>query len=224
MRGVSAGYGARQVLHGLSAELPRAALTVLLGPGGSGKSTLLHALARLSDDAARAASHPRHAAAPWAVGELPRITSHHVAQPLRRLDEARPAADELARAELRIVARLARTPALLAADERAALLDSPTALLRCDEILTSAAELLLLDEPDAQLDRLAARAMGRLLRAHAHAGATVVLATHDLSLVHELADHALLLLDGVKLDEGPLARLLAAPASERVRSFFTWGT
>lgn len=220
VRGVSAGYGARQVLRGLSLELPRAALTVVLGPGGSGKSTLLHALARLSRERTDARSDEE----PWAIGELPPIASHRFAQPLQRLDCAALDADALALAERRVATRLARAPELLTANECAALLGSPAALLRCDEILASAAELLLLDEPDADLDPLAARALGRLVRARAHAGATVVLVTHDLSLVYELADHALLLLDGIKLDEGPLARLLAAPASERVRSFFTWGT
>ena len=41
---VSAGYGERRVLDGLSAEFPSGALTMLLGPNGSGKSTLLRLL------------------------------------------------------------------------------------------------------------------------------------------------------------------------------------
>jgi ABC-type histidine transport system ATPase subunit len=34
----------------------------------------------------------------------------------------------------------------------------------------------------------------------------------------------LLLIDGIKLDEGAPTRVHTQPASERVRSFLTWGT
>lgn len=41
-----AGYGEAEILHGLDFELPRAGISVLVGPGGSGKTTLLHLLAK----------------------------------------------------------------------------------------------------------------------------------------------------------------------------------
>ena len=43
-KGLSAGYGERQVIRELSLELRRGELMALLGPNGSGKSTLLSAL------------------------------------------------------------------------------------------------------------------------------------------------------------------------------------
>ena len=43
-RGLNAGYGGRQVLHGLDFELARRRLSVVLGPGGAGKTTLVRAL------------------------------------------------------------------------------------------------------------------------------------------------------------------------------------
>lgn len=45
MRGIRAGYGARTVLHGITARVPRARVTALVGHNGSGKSTLLGVLA-----------------------------------------------------------------------------------------------------------------------------------------------------------------------------------
>src|SRR5690242_21890950 len=39
--GISAGYGAADVLHGVDLTLEPGLLTVLLGPNGAGKSTLL---------------------------------------------------------------------------------------------------------------------------------------------------------------------------------------
>lgn len=47
LRDVRAGYGAVEVLHGVSMDVPAAALTALLGPNGAGKSTLLSMLAGL---------------------------------------------------------------------------------------------------------------------------------------------------------------------------------
>jgi branched-chain amino acid transport system ATP-binding protein len=46
-RGVRAGYGAVEVLHGVDLDIPRGALTALLGPNGAGKTTLLSVIAGL---------------------------------------------------------------------------------------------------------------------------------------------------------------------------------
>jgi branched-chain amino acid transport system ATP-binding protein len=47
LRGVRAGYGAVEVLHGLDLDIPSGSLTALLGPNGAGKTTLLSVLAGL---------------------------------------------------------------------------------------------------------------------------------------------------------------------------------
>ena len=46
-RGIRAALGGAQVLHGISLRLPRARWTSVVGPNGAGKSTLLKVLARL---------------------------------------------------------------------------------------------------------------------------------------------------------------------------------
>jgi branched-chain amino acid transport system ATP-binding protein len=47
LREVRAGYGPVEVLHGISLDVPRNALTAVLGPNGSGKTTLLSTIAGL---------------------------------------------------------------------------------------------------------------------------------------------------------------------------------
>jgi branched-chain amino acid transport system ATP-binding protein len=47
LRGVRAGYGAVEVLHGIDLDVPAGAVTALLGPNGAGKTTLLSVVAGL---------------------------------------------------------------------------------------------------------------------------------------------------------------------------------
>lgn len=210
LRSVVVGYGACTVLHDLSAELPSGAVTTVLGPGGSGKSTLLRALEGTTPEL-------------WCSGELPRTRSWRFPQPCRVRGRAlERALVTSARDQLEVW--LAAHEGALSAALWDALVDSECALVRASRIVTAQAELLLLDEPDVHLDAQASSALAQLLRVRAGEGATVVLVTHDLSLVHRIADHVVLLVDGVKLDEGALPRIRTNPASERVRNFFTWGT
>ncbi|HET6815893.1 MAG TPA: ATP-binding cassette domain-containing protein, partial [Mycobacteriales bacterium] len=45
LRGVRAGYGPVEVLHGIDLDVPAGALTALVGANGAGKTTLLSVLA-----------------------------------------------------------------------------------------------------------------------------------------------------------------------------------
>lgn len=210
VRGIRAGYGQRTVVADLSAEFPRASVTVVLGPGGSGKSTLLRVLAGSSPEL-------------WSAGEIPRVSALLLPQATRKVGRSEDAA-LVAAARVVVQAWFAEHSTVLSADHRGALLASSIAVVRVAKIVASEAELVLLDEPDSGLEGPVALALAKLLRALARAGRTIILVTHNLALVDHVADHVLLLIDGVKLDEGPLARVRELPASNRVRDFFIWGT
>src|SRR5436190_19521360 len=47
--GLVAGYGAMQVLHGVSLRVARGQSLCLIGPNGAGKSTVLHSIFGLTD-------------------------------------------------------------------------------------------------------------------------------------------------------------------------------
>jgi|YNPNPStandDraft_1061719.scaffolds.fasta_scaffold00348_5 branched-chain amino acid transport system ATP-binding protein len=49
IRDLHAGYGTRQVLHGVSSTILEGTVTAVIGPNGAGKSTLLRAVAGLVD-------------------------------------------------------------------------------------------------------------------------------------------------------------------------------
>ncbi|HLS47852.1 MAG TPA: ATP-binding cassette domain-containing protein, partial [Gemmatimonadales bacterium] len=49
VRNFSFAYGARQTIRNLDLEIPRQAVTAIIGPSGSGKSTFLRSINRLND-------------------------------------------------------------------------------------------------------------------------------------------------------------------------------
>ncbi len=209
LRGVLAGYGRRTVLWGLCADFPRGRVTAVLGPGGSGKSTLLRVVQGSTPEL-------------WCSGEIPRVSSWLLPQPGRfqrvELDERLLVANRLC-----VERWIATRSGVLTPSIYDALLRDSNGLLRISRILSAGADVLLLDEPDARVDQRVVDVLVAVLRALAGEGTTVVLVTHNLALVDRIADHVLLLVDGLKLDEGSYARVRARPASERVRQFFTWG-
>jgi peptide/nickel transport system ATP-binding protein len=74
-------------------------------------------------------------------------------------------------------------------------------------------ELLVADEPTSGLDAGAAasttRLMGDLSQAH---GLAILLITHDLSLVTNLADRVCVMYFGKIVESGPVAEIMLAPA------------
>lgn len=69
-------------------------------------------------------------------------------------------------------------------------------------------QLLLLDEPTRGMDYRHKRRLARLIRRRRDAGATVLLATHDVDLVAEVADRVVVLGSGGILEDGdPVAVL-----------------
>lgn len=210
--------GGTQALQGVTASLPRGAITAICGPNGAGKSTLLAALVGLVAPAAGevvladrplAALHPRERAR--RIGYLPQdgtiawdIAVRGVVA-LGRLPfgdmASEPVEQALAALDLRHLAE--RPVSTLSGGEKARVL-----LAR---VLAGEPEWILADEPLAALDLAHQLAILRHLRAAANAGAGVVLVLHDLALAMNHADRVLVL-DGGRLaaDGAPQDALSAA--------------
>jgi manganese transport system ATP-binding protein len=69
--------------------------------------------------------------------------------------------------------------------------------------LAQNAQLLLLDEPFSGVDKRSEATISRILRQRADAGCTVLIATHDLHAVPDLADEAVLLHKRILLHSTP---------------------
>jgi energy-coupling factor transport system ATP-binding protein len=80
-------------------------------------------------------------------------------------------------------------------------------------VLVANPEIVILDEPTRGLDYEAKEKLTKLLRDAARAGTAILIATHDVELVAELADRTIFIADGEKVADGQtLDVLLASPA------------
>jgi len=78
------------------------------------------------------------------------------------------------------------------------------------------AGVLILDEPTAGLDPVAARVLKERVRAERDRGRTVLLTSHDLGQLQALADDVVFLLDGRVRFEGEIGELLAVTGEEEL--------
>ncbi|MDN7856134.1 ABC transporter ATP-binding protein [Burkholderia cepacia] len=78
--------------------------------------------------------------------------------------------------------------------------------------IAGGASLLIADEPTTALDMTVQRQILSLLRARRDAGDAVLLISHDLAVVAELADRVLVMRAGQVVEQGPARDVLTAPA------------
>ncbi|MEZ4415699.1 MAG: ABC transporter ATP-binding protein [Gemmatimonadota bacterium] len=210
--GIRKRYGPLEVLKGVRVELHGGRITALLGPNGAGKTTLLKiALGLVRADAGeviregqdvRGTSEFRRSIG--FMPQLPRfpanLSARELAAMLDDLRDFRDTPDE----------ELFDTFGL------APVLDKPfRALSGGTRQKVNAAlafryptPVLILDEPTAGLDPVAARVLKEKIRKVSDAGRAVLLTSHDLGQVQALADEVVFLLDGVVRYEGSLRHLL----------------
>ncbi|MBX3005878.1 MAG: heme ABC exporter ATP-binding protein CcmA [Anaerolineales bacterium] len=207
-------YGYRPVLQGIELAVRRGEVVALLGPNGAGKSTLLRILAGLAQ-----ANHgrvevagcrlPQQAAAARAqlgyLGHQPLLYEdlsadqnleffarlYGVAAAAARIDEL-----------LELVGLQARRRERVRGFSRGML--QRLALARA---LLHRPRVLLLDEPHSALDLHTADLLDTVLRAEAHRGVAILLASHDLERVGGLAQRAVLLAQGRIAAQLPKAQL-----------------
>ncbi len=214
VREVVAGYGRRVVLDGVSAEVPAARVTALVGVNGSGKTTLLRVILGLIRP--RAGTVAFAAGRRPVLGYVPQIDASEVLFPVTATEVVvmgrtprlsllrRPSAADrdAARAALQRfgVGDLAEQPfRSLSGGQRQRVL-----LARA---VVSEPELLVLDEPVRGLDfASSASLLESLMRVATESGAGVLVATHSLDLVANHADHLILCKAGA-VRSGPASEL-----------------
>jgi ABC-2 type transport system ATP-binding protein len=223
-----------EALSGVDLDLPRGAVTALLGVNGAGKTTLLRLLAGLLPPSAGELSvlgcEQPAAAGPRRSRALRRRLSY-VPQELA-LDPEMTGRETLALfATLHGVAwreRGRRVDALAQAFGTTEPLGRPVAVwsggqkrrLHLAAGMLHDPEILLLDEPTAGLDVPGCDFLWAELARRARAGATVVVATHDLPAAERQADFVVILDRGRVAAAGPPGELAAGAAPPTLLAAF----
>ncbi len=213
---------ATRALGGVTLELPRTGLTLVLGATGSGKSTLLRLAAglllpttgSLTYDGAPVTGPLATAARPVGlVFQSPetQLFAETVIEDVAFAprNRGRAASESRAAAE-RALRTVGLDPASFADRSPFSLSGGEARRVAIAGVLAMEPATLLFDEPTAGLDASGRRAVREVV-ASARRDAGVVVVTHDAEEFLGVADRAVLLKDGAVTFDGPAATLVGEP-------------
>jgi tungstate transport system ATP-binding protein len=219
---VSLAAGATMILSRLSLTIAPGAPTLIVGPNGAGKTSLLRLCMGLAA--------PTTGRIDWG-GRADPTPARRAILFQRPVMLRRTAAANVAYALAQAgVARKLRTPRVAALLDRVGLSDlaqRPARLLSGGEqqrlalarALARDPELLLLDEPTANLDPAASRSVEEIVLTAAQSGIKIVMASHDLGQVRRLAGDVIFLVRGALCERAAAADFLDRPATPEAAAF-----
>lgn len=208
--------GGKPILQGVKADLARGRITALIGLNGSGKTTLLRAVLKEIPYSGRirfTCGHDHNQPMPQHVGYVPQKLNIDARLPLTVRDllglalQRRPLFLGISRRSARLMETLLERVKM-----PLSLLDQPVEKLSGGEMqrvlmalaLEPEPELLLLDEPAAGIDfKMEKKFYDLIAELNERTGVTILLVSHELSVVSKYAHHVLCLKDGLVQCEGP---------------------
>ncbi|KTT51059.1 arginine ABC transporter ATP-binding protein [Pseudomonas oryzihabitans] len=238
-------FGELEILKGVSLQVRRGEVVVLIGASGSGKTTFIRCLNHLEDiqggtirvngelmgfrerpDGSRVRDSERNIARRRRdIGMVfqrfnlfPHMTvlENIIEAPIQVLGVARAAAVEQARA------LLARVRLSDKADHYPAQLSGGqqqrVAIARA---LAMKPQAMLFDEPTSALDPETVGEVLQVMKELAEDGMTMVVVTHEMGFAREVADRVVVLHQGELIEEGPPAQVFGNPTHPRTREFLS---
>jgi energy-coupling factor transport system ATP-binding protein len=218
---VSLQYGKKRALNEVSLSLQGGTITALMGRNGAGKSSLIRLVTGIAQSDKGYIEVDGKPLASIASIERSRLIGYIPQEP----------GDLLFRTSVREECIQADKDRKLNEGSTLALLQSMSPAINADAhprdlsegerltltlaiVLASDPSIIILDEPTRGLDYEAkARLSAELLRLAGSKGSTILIATHDVELVAEIADKTIFLADGEKVADGlTIDVLLASPA------------
>ena len=226
-------FDQNSILKGISLTLRKGEIKVLIGPSGGGKSTLLQCInclvhpdagdIWLGEDRIDLGRKRDLYGLRQQVGMIfqdfnlfDHLTAlHNITVALRKVKKAdRHEAEKRARLELEQVGlgdKADLYPAQLSGGQK-----QRVAIARA---LAMDPKILLLDEPTSALDPELIGEVIAVIKSLASKGMTMIMATHQISLISTLADEILFMEDGRIVEQGSPAELLVAGMTSKSRGF-----
>jgi branched-chain amino acid transport system ATP-binding protein len=218
LRGLRAGYGHVEVLHGVSLTVAEGQMVAIVGPNGAGKTTLMSAVMGLLPrrggtvcylDTPAGTTEELVAAGAVLVPERRALFTDMSVEdnlllgfyPRRRAGErdARPAMREVFEIFPRLEQRRRQLAGTLSGGERQ--------MLALGRALMGQPRLLLLDEPSLGLAPLIVREIFRVLVDLRQRGLSILLVEQNVRVALQVSDHGYVLEMGDVAAEGPSAEL-----------------
>ncbi|MEM8856351.1 MAG: amino acid ABC transporter ATP-binding protein [Pseudomonadota bacterium] len=231
---VCARYGKVEVLRGISLSVQKGEVVALVGPSGSGKSTVLRVLLGLLVPHAGAVS-VADTPVNFKSGSSIRAVRDRMAVVFQQynLFQNMTVMGNICLAPVRIKGRKRReveaeARALLARVGLADKADAyPDALsggqqqrVAIARALALQPDILLLDEITSALDPELVGEVLSVIHDLAKEGMTMVIVSHEMGFVRQVADTVVMMDGGVVVETGPPAALFDHPKTERARDFF----
>jgi len=238
-------FGRLEVLRGVSLDVMRGDVVVLLGPSGCGKTTLLRCInhlealngGRIYVDGALVGyrekdgrlvedSEPEIARKRSAIGMVfqrfnlfPHLTAlgNVTEAPIRVKGFPRKDAEERGRALMKEVGLASKVDAY-----PAQLSGGQQQRVAIARALAMEPKLMLFDEPTSALDpELVGEVLDVMKALASDMGMTMIVVTHEIGFAREVAQRALFMDEGVIVEEGPPRELFASPQQERTKAFLS---
>ena len=224
--------GTIKALDGVSTEIAKGDVLVVIGPSGSGKSTFLRSLNLLEhptsghiyldgvDITAKGVNINQHRQKMGMVFQHFNLFPHKTIlqnmtlAPIRLLHKSKAEAEDQALKLLTRVGLADRAdayPSQLSGGQK-----QRVAIVRA---LCMEPEVMLFDEPTSALDPEMVGEVLDVMKELAREGMTMVVVTHEMGFAREVGNRVMFMADGVVVEEGDPETIFTSPKSSRLQDF-----
>ncbi|WP_110968673.1 amino acid ABC transporter ATP-binding protein [Pseudomonas huaxiensis] len=238
-------FGALEILKGVSLQVRRGEVVVLIGASGSGKTTFIRCINLLEDIQSGRIRVNGHAMGyrERADGSLVRDSERNIARQRRdigmvfqrfNLFPHMTALENIIEAPIQVLG-VAKAEALEQAKKllaRVGLADKgghyPSMLsggqqqrVAIARALAMKPQAMLFDEPTSALDPEIVGEVLQVMKELAEEGMTMVVVTHEMGFAKEVADRVVVLDQGELIEQGPPEQIFNRPSHPRTRAFLS---
>lgn len=227
-------FGKNEVLKGITTDIKKGEVVVVIGPSGSGKSTFLRCLNLLEEPTGgqilfegvditdKKTDINKHRQKMGMVFQqfnlFPHMTilKNMTLAPIKLLNKDKAEAEQEALELLRKVGLEDRAndyPSQLSGGQK-----QRVAIVRA---LAMQPDVMLFDEPTSALDPEMVGEVLEVMRELAESGMTMVVVTHEMGFAREVASRVVFIDEGVIMEEGSPEEFFGAPKSPRLKDFLS---